>query len=881
MPSQPGDEAVGKAPPSASVPRRTNAASFNEQLVAPYKSPDDSEESLAPTKSGGHVTRFDGSSVLSPGALHGLRVAEKRSRRGSVDVSGRRGSDTSAPRGSSLHMRRVGPTAGSETVPSIAELGSAPEIEKEGLPAGSRDWRHRSCVLAWLANTAGLLLHAVRVRPLIVLWSILATCAVLAALLVPVLLVVDNQKANNMTEARSIATQEATDLTEVLTLFFAPTEALASIVAYGDLPNPDISLPQLPDLYDTVLRGGATQRVIANLQLAPDGIVAAVEPLEGNEAIIGFNIIDDERQRASALAQAASRRMSIVGPFQLQQGGFGGLARVPVRVRLTPANAARADIRVRADGTREASFAQPRVGRGGAWDAVCAKSAARVDAATGELAHAGAPCFNYWPVDEQENTVFWGFATALFLADQLLSQTTLSALPEAGMQYRLFRVFGDSEITIAQSDDFGGASVQVDVALPGGGVWFLQVAESDGDFQPGWWVPAVVAVVLVAVAAGLVTLCVLAGNVGHRELLCRMMPQRVIDAVRRRGEYREMFPAVVIMFADIVRYTQLSAQLSDASEVLSVLSELYSQFDTLCEIHGVFKLETIGDSYVAVAGAEPGQPDPADNLRRMVSLAMNISRVAESYRRPDGKPLQLRVGIHAGPVAAGVLGQKVPKFTLIGDAMNVAARMESSGLPGEIHVSDAVARVVPELVYDPQTAGAVPPMPWHLIKRLDAEGHPLFVKGKGYMQTYVVRFGEERGSGKEWLAVAAGENGDAVGSSVFTTSGVSRHAPNSAAIAALARTRAHSGDVRSASAAAMSRLRFGASAAVVNGIGAASGHVAAREESAAAEQRLTAEVRRHASHATPVPAAVRKAAASRSHVLEMGGDARKRSARRR
>jgi class 3 adenylate cyclase len=117
---------------------------------------------------------------------------------------------------------------------------------------------------------------------------------------------------------------------------------------------------------------------------------------------------------------------------------------------------------------------------------------------------------------------------------------------------------------------------------------------------------------------------------------------------------------------------------------VGLLDELFSTFDEVTATHGLEKIRTIGDSFMAVAGAPDPRTDHADAALR---LAEAILRAAERWRAANGLSLELRVGLASGPVIAGVIGQRRMLFDVWGDTVNTAARMESTGVPGRIHVA--------------------------------------------------------------------------------------------------------------------------------------------------------------------------------------------------
>ena len=148
-----------------------------------------------------------------------------------------------------------------------------------------------------------------------------------------------------------------------------------------------------------------------------------------------------------------------------------------------------------------------------------------------------------------------------------------------------------------------------------------------------------------------------------------------------------------------------------------MLNTLFSEFDRIADEHGVEKIKTIGDAYMAAAGL----PEPMeDHAGAVVDMALEMVAVTRSYRTPDGEPFRARIGIHTGPVVAGVIGVKKFIYDLWGDTVNTASRMESTGTVGEVQVSEATyERVKDRFEFEPRG--------------------PIEVKGKGAMVTYFLR----------------------------------------------------------------------------------------------------------------------------------------------
>ncbi|MBK8264519.1 MAG: response regulator [Nannocystis sp.] len=174
-------------------------------------------------------------------------------------------------------------------------------------------------------------------------------------------------------------------------------------------------------------------------------------------------------------------------------------------------------------------------------------------------------------------------------------------------------------------------------------------------------------------------------------LLYRMLPAAVAGALREGRSFGgELFPAVTVLFADIVGFTAL-ARARGARQIFELLDRLYTSFDALSERHGLYKVETIGDCYVVVGGVPEARPGDADAV---AAMALDMIEAVHGFDAGDGVPLEIRIGIDSGPVIGGVVGSRTPRFCLLGDAMNAASRLERASVPMLAHVSDRSAALL-------------------------------------------------------------------------------------------------------------------------------------------------------------------------------------------
>ncbi|EMP37274.1 Guanylate cyclase soluble subunit beta-2 [Chelonia mydas] len=199
-------------------------------------------------------------------------------------------------------------------------------------------------------------------------------------------------------------------------------------------------------------------------------------------------------------------------------------------------------------------------------------------------------------------------------------------------------------------------------------------------------------------------------------LLYAMLPKHVANQLKEgkrveAGEFKEC----TILFSDVVTFTNICAQ-CEPIQIVLMLNSMYLRFDRLTTVHDVYKVETIGDAYMVVGGV----PVPVStHAERVANFALGIIIAAKEVKNPvSGNPIQIRVGIHTGPVLAGVVGEKMPRYCLFGDTVNIASRMESHGIPSKIHLS-------------PTTYYCLKDKNFEMTERGEIE-----VKGKGKMYTY-------------------------------------------------------------------------------------------------------------------------------------------------
>ncbi len=195
-------------------------------------------------------------------------------------------------------------------------------------------------------------------------------------------------------------------------------------------------------------------------------------------------------------------------------------------------------------------------------------------------------------------------------------------------------------------------------------------------------------------------------------LLLNILPQPIATRLKDGQQIiADRFTEATVLFSDVVNFTVLSSVIMP-EELVSILNELFGMFDTLADKHGLEKIKTMGDAYIAVSGVPTPRPD---HIQAAAEMALDVREEIKQF----GGFVQVRMGLHTGPVVAGVIGTKKFAYDLWGDTVNVASRMQSSCAPEEIQVT--------EKVYE-QLRGH-----YEFIER-----GKFTVKGKGEMSTYLL-----------------------------------------------------------------------------------------------------------------------------------------------
>lgn len=197
-------------------------------------------------------------------------------------------------------------------------------------------------------------------------------------------------------------------------------------------------------------------------------------------------------------------------------------------------------------------------------------------------------------------------------------------------------------------------------------------------------------------------------------LLLNILPQPIAERLKQEeATIADSFSDASVLFADIVNFTDLSSRISPI-ELVKLLNLIFSAFDNLAEQYGLEKIKTIGDAYMVVGGLPQLTPD---HVEKIADMALAMQQEIKHFKILDHQSITLRIGIHSGPVIAGVMGSRKFIYDLWGDTVNIANRMESHGEAGRIQVTS--------VVYD------------RLKQRyIFEERGTIHIKGKGLMTTY-------------------------------------------------------------------------------------------------------------------------------------------------
>lgn len=450
--------------------------------------------------------------------------------------------------------------------------------------------------------------------------------------------------------------------------------------------------------FDTIASGikenSGLGKALVNIQLAPKGVISLLHPMvncddfvgnprveEGycmnNTGAWGHDLLNDPNRVGIARATVPADGVVTAGPLNLIQGGETFIARLPINM-------------------------DPIEGHVMVVDNVAY------------------PC--------------WGFVVVLLDWSTLKEQSNIyKEFENERMQFKLTRtdIINGEEIVksiaeSANSELCTAENVTLDLDTGDNG-WVISVCFDDG-FSPNYKVWAYPIVFIGSFVFMILTMLVLVSKSQLEGILLKLMPPRAIRKLRKGETIIEKYDMVTIFFSDIVGYTKMSSEMTPA-EVMKMLNDLYSRFDIEAAKHGIFKVETIGDAYIAVAGC-PKKCSGPEAAQRMALFALDAMKIVKEYQTDDGANVCIRAGLASGPCVAGVIGTALPKYTLFGDTVNFAARMEQTSQKMKIQISPSTQRMLLD----------APAYDFECEERRDDSGElGVEVKGKGRQYTYWVQ----------------------------------------------------------------------------------------------------------------------------------------------
>jgi len=206
-------------------------------------------------------------------------------------------------------------------------------------------------------------------------------------------------------------------------------------------------------------------------------------------------------------------------------------------------------------------------------------------------------------------------------------------------------------------------------------------------------------------------------QVRSNNLLLNILPAAVADRLKQNDmRIADHYDSVTVMFADLVNFTQISAKMPP-TQLVDLLSQVFIRFDQLAEKYQVEKIKTIGDSYMAISGAPVACNNHAE---RIIQMALEMQDALKEVADKTGTELSMRIGINSGPVVAGVIGNTKFSYDLWGDTVNMASRMEETGLPNIIQVTKETQEILLSQ--------------YQFTERIGVE-----VKGKGLVNTFILQ----------------------------------------------------------------------------------------------------------------------------------------------
>ncbi|GIL69362.1 hypothetical protein Vretimale_13482 [Volvox reticuliferus] len=295
----------------------------------------------------------------------------------------------------------------------------------------------------------------------------------------------------------------------------------------------------------------------------------------------------------------------------------------------------------------------------------------------------------------------WGFAEALLDLGALASQPDAGPkrLDERGFLYRITLLSSNNPsaapVAIVNSMaaiPSGAQTVLVRATVPGTNQLLqLEIYPVDG-WEAYWRAPLLAAVVILSVAVTVMQFAAMVLQRRHVMFLEAMLPKQVIGVLGMGRTFYHHYDMVTVLYADIVRYSNTPTGMPPW-EIVKLLNDVNNIYDNLLEKHGLVKIRRSGEAFMAVGGC----PEAGDSVAVAVRVAMcarEMVMATAGFRSSAGQRVQIRLGLHSGPAVAAVLGIHTPRFSLLGDTVDIAHFMESTSTIMGVHVSDTTAELL-------------------------------------------------------------------------------------------------------------------------------------------------------------------------------------------
>ncbi|KAG2424248.1 hypothetical protein HXX76_014631 [Chlamydomonas incerta] len=296
-------------------------------------------------------------------------------------------------------------------------------------------------------------------------------------------------------------------------------------------------------------------------------------------------------------------------------------------------------------------------------------------------------------------TRLWGFVSGLVRVEDLVRQSAsgLQQLRKFGYLWRLtiraapLPAAGAPVVATVSCDTppaYGSVVLPVAVF---DAVWQLEL-EKEGGHRPAWEAPLIAVVVVVSLALAALLFATLVIQQRHLVLLEAMLPKKVIKLLGTGRPFYQHYECVTVLYADIIRYSNAPTGMPPW-EVVSLLNDVHNMYDSLMEKHGLIKIRRSGEAFMGVGGC-PTAEDPVNAALRAALCAREMVLATASFRSSVGQRVQIRLGLHSGPVVAAVVGTHMPRFSLFGDTIDISHFMEATSSIMRVHVSDTTAELL-------------------------------------------------------------------------------------------------------------------------------------------------------------------------------------------